>query len=82
MFEHYQKIENPVVVVRKDSYKVNPEFNNETVHGTFYRIVPQNWKEIATVQMLEKGYDKFATASGHGVILSKMAIRKFNKTIQ
>lgn len=75
MFEFYKIETNPEVVVKKpvkDIYSYTTGF----VRGEFFRVIPDGFREIFLIQMLEMHQEKFAPANGNGILISKAAFQK------
>jgi len=65
---------NPKVLLRLDDPMRNDfTFKVQERVGKFYRIIPENAKEVLYLRSLQKGYDYFTPAEGDGLILSTHA---------
>lgn len=75
IFQIHQRTFRPHVIVRErtqreDTYRIVER------QDTCLIVTPSNSKEVLALQMLEHGVDKFAPASGNGVIITQEAHRK------
>ena len=67
MFLFRQIIEDPMVLRRKDLGENKFTYRVTQAKGTFYRVIPDNWKEICYLKLLEKGDTLEVLADGHGL---------------
>ena len=74
MFQDPLKVDNPIVVIRKDLPNKDFQFITEKRMGSFYLIIPKTAREIFYIQMLVKNVDVMVPAEGDGLILSCNAI--------
>lgn len=65
---------NPRVIYRTADKSGNETTDMKTASGWHYRVMPGNGREVQALRMLDHGVDKFAPASGHGVIITKAAL--------
>ena len=77
IFQIHQRTFRPQVIIREltqrqDTHKVIER------EDTCLLVSPSNSKEVLALQLLEHGVDKFAPASGNGVIITQEAHRKLN----
>jgi hypothetical protein len=77
LFQFHQRVFRPQVIIREltqrqDTHKVIER------EDTCLLVSPSNSKEVLALQLLEHGVDKFAPASGNGVIITQEAHRKLN----
>lgn len=77
IFPINQKIKNPTVVITDKSS--NPTAVKLIRRNDVMRLVmPYTWKEVFALQMLELHNEKFAPASGNGVLITESAYMKLN----
>lgn len=77
MFDLNTPEANPQVIYTRD--KLGRESHEvKRVNGFFYRVFPIDGREIFALRMLEHHKDKFAPASGNGVLITQDAFYKFN----
>ena len=65
-----QKERSPRAVVA--TYKVqngDPNFQEDTIPGDWYRVFPATCRDVQFLQLLEHRVDKFAPAAGGGVLV-------------
>lgn len=77
IFQIHRRTFRPQVIVRErtqreDTYRIIER------QDTCLIVMPSNSKEVLALQLLEHGVDKFAPASGNGVIITQEAHRKLN----
>jgi hypothetical protein len=74
------RIENePSVIVRTPNTE-NLELQTKVLRGSHRRIFnagPVSGKEVSALRLLEYGVERFAPASGNGVIITEAAFQKF-----
>lgn len=77
LFLHAREIVNPDVVqrVEKDG---KDEYNRVTRQGKFRKVLSLTGREHTAMRMLIHGEEKFAPASGDGILITESAFRKFN----
>jgi hypothetical protein len=64
LFPVRQKVKNPTVVVSKGDAYVTSQ-----VLGDFYLVYPTNSTEIGYLQLLDHQAEKFAPATGNGILI-------------
>lgn len=69
MFLFRQIIEDPMVLRRKNLGENKFTYRVTQAKGTFYRVIPDNWKEICYLKLLEKGDTLEVPADGDGVVI-------------
>lgn len=81
-FLHVSSVTDPLVV-RKEKVATRDEYFEERLTGTYYRFKPDGWRQIAAVQMLDMGQDRFAFAAGHGhgICLSSTGLDNLSKAL-
>jgi hypothetical protein len=72
-----QREDNPQVIAPVTDERNQTKFETEYRKGHFFRCWPKTAKEIFLIQMLEHRKEKFAPASGCGIIIPLEAYRKF-----
>lgn len=75
LFEERIKDINPKVIAVKYNQLGNTTFEPEEKNGTFFRVIPNTLKEINALKMLEHRIDKFAPATGNGVLITSAALK-------
>lgn len=78
MFPERIKSNDPRVIVRVENARAAISYDQETIQGKFFRVVPQTPREIAALRMLDHRVDKFAPADGNGAIVSASALAKLD----
>ncbi len=69
---------NPRVIVRKDMI-TGSQFVTCHLKGEYYRIMPFGGKDVYAVSMMVHREEKWAPATGNGIILSKEIVAKFDQ---
>jgi hypothetical protein len=75
MFDYKTKEIAPEVVIKKEVGNVYT-FETGRVPGVFFRVIPDGFREIFLIQMLEQYREKFAPAKGNGVLISESAMKQ------
>ena len=72
------EIEPKAVVAQPREGGEDPRMSEETLSGEWLRVFPETARDITFLQMLEHQLDKFAPASGIGVLIAArcLTIRK------
>ena len=69
LFKNKELIHDPKVIIRnKDDKEVS--FVIKQLEGAFYRVIPNNAREIAFLQGLKKNIFVYTPASGDGLIVT------------
>lgn len=76
IFSTAQKEKNPEVVIFNPEVICGTGFDTKFVNGSFFRIIPDGWREIFLIQTLEMYHEKFAPAKGNGLLITKSAFEK------
>jgi hypothetical protein len=77
LFPITQRIKNPTVIITErteTSEGIRAVQRNEVMH----LVMPYTSREVFALQFLEHQVDKFAPASGNGVLITENAYRKLN----
>ena len=75
LFKDRIKSTNPLAIAITYNKLGNPRFEAEQKQGVFYRVIPACLKEINALKMLEHRFDKFAPATGDGVLITAAAMK-------
>jgi hypothetical protein len=76
IFSTAQKELNPEVVFHNPKIVCGTGFDTKNVKGSFFRIIPDGYREIFLLQMLEMHCEKYAPARGNGLLITKAAFEK------
>jgi|TARA_Y100000401_G_scaffold28292_1_gene20528 hypothetical protein len=69
LFKNKELVHDPKVIIRnKDDKDVS--FVIKQLEGAFYRVIPNNAREIAFLQGLKKNIFVYTPASGDGLIVT------------
>lgn len=74
MFPNKVKVVNPSVIFREDLANKDFTFNVVTQMGTFYLVIPNTYKEIYYLQLLDKNISVFIPAEGDGLLIRERDI--------
>lgn len=76
LFFYRQFVTDPEVII---AVNVSPvRISTTTLKGTHVRVSPKNAREVMALQFLEHRRDKFAPASGNGIILTIEGLEKIS----
>ena len=75
LFPIRHKVTNPYLIAVNYNKLGNPKFEAEQKEGVFFRVIPDGIKEINALKILEHRLDKFAPATGDGVLITANAMR-------
>lgn len=75
LFKDRIKATNPHAIGIVYDKRGNPKFETEQKQGVFFRVIPTCIKEINALKMLEHRFDKFAPATGDGVLITAAAMK-------
>lgn len=76
-FNIFETVTDPKVIVTSPGKGDATNYNVETMVGKFHRVIPLTAKEISALRLMDHQVDKFAPASGSGVMVSVQALEKF-----
>ncbi len=74
MFTQRHVVKNPSVLRRKDLFENRFVYKVTVTQGSYYRVIPNCWKEVSFLRLLEKGIDLEVPAEGDGVFVSFRAL--------
>lgn len=74
MFPNRVKVENPSVVLKENLPNKDFTFNVVTRMGIFYLVIPNTYKEIYYLQLLDKNISVFVPAEGDGLLIRERDI--------
>jgi hypothetical protein len=74
MFQQRHVVKNPSVLRRKNLHENRFVYRVTVAQGSYYRVVPDCWKEICFLRLLEKGVDLEVPSEGDGVFVSFKAL--------
>ena len=77
IFQITQKIKRPTVIIASRT-QVTDTVTTCEMPGVFHLVMPSNSREVLALQMLEHQVEKFAPATGNGVLITEAAHRKLN----
>lgn len=69
LFKNKELVHNPKVLIRKKDTE-DVAFAVKQLEGAFYRVKPENMKEILFLQSLKKNIFVYSPASGDGLIIT------------
>jgi len=75
LFKDRIKATNPYAIELRYNKLGNPKFEVEQKEGVFFRVIPNCIKEIHALKILEHRLDKFAPATGDGVLITANAMK-------
>ena len=75
LFKNRSITTNPEVIACNSNKVGNSIFEGAEKSGVFYRVIPANMSEINALKILEHRIDKFAPATGEGVIITADAMQ-------
>ena len=68
---------DPEVIVPRPENKSDIKFGSEAKPGKWWRVFPQNGRDVRFIEWLIHHEEKFAPADGDGVIISCSALDKY-----
>ena len=74
LFKDRYLVSDPRVLIREELPPLDFRFRVDKKDGEFYRVVPNNAKEIFFLQMLGKNIDVFLPPEGEGLLVRVKAI--------
>ena len=69
LFKNKELVHDPKVIIRKKNTE-DVEFSIRQLEGAFYRVKPENMREILFLQGLKKNIFVYSPASGDGLIIT------------
>tara|TARA_R100001509_G_scaffold157279_2_gene121253 strand:+ start:971 stop:1198 length:228 start_codon:yes stop_codon:yes gene_type:complete len=69
LFKNKELVHNPRVLIRRTDTE-DVSFTVKQLEGAFYRVKPENMKEILFLQGLKKNIFLYSPASGDGLIIT------------
>jgi len=68
MFANRAPVMSPEFILRNDDGR-EPSFGTSKAEGLWYRVIPENMREVRYIQCLPKNIKLLTPASGHGVLI-------------
>ena len=73
------KVSDPDVIVR-GTHRGKPDYSREGIKGSFRLVFPHDANEVMAVRMLDMHVDRFAPATGEGLLISERAFQQFQQS--
>ena len=77
IFHITQKVKNPTVIVASRT-QITDSVTTRQIAGIMHLVMPHTAREVLALQMLEHQVEKFAPATGNGVLITEAAHQKLN----
>ena len=77
MFSLREKIKNPEVIMPDKNGRTSESYSRAELTGTYWRVYPTSAREVSALRLLDHRVDKFAPATGSGIIVTEAALAKF-----
>ncbi len=74
MFANRQVVLNPVVLRRHKLFENRVLYRSSIAEGVFCRVIPNTWKEISYIRLLEKGTSYEVPYDGDGLLVLDSAM--------
>lgn len=69
--------DNPTVIERQENYHTGYVFESKQIKGKYFRVHPTT-KDFGALCLMKHRYDKFAPATGNGVIIREDILKQFD----
>jgi hypothetical protein len=77
MFDNRKPEEEPEGIHEVTKCGTKVSFEGRPLAGTWWRVWPGSCREVSAIRMMDHRVDKFAPATGGGVLISNNALMRF-----